>query len=65
MGLHKPQTEMNMKKILTIIIMNLLFATIFAESYKVTNVVGKVFVDSDQVVVGQVLSDEDILNVRS
>jgi hypothetical protein len=64
MGLHKPQTEMNMKKILTIIIMNLLFATIFAETYKVTNVVGKVFVDSEQVVVGQVLSDEDILNVR-
>ena len=64
MGLHKPQTEMNMKKILTVIVMNLLFATIFAETYKVTNVVGKVFVDSEQVVVGQVLSDEDILNVR-
>lgn len=53
-----------MKKILTIIIMNLLFATVFAESYKVLDVVGKVYVDSEQVAVGQVLSDEDILNVR-
>ena len=53
-----------MKKILTIIIMNLLFATIFAESYKVLDVVGKVYVGSEQVSVGQVLSEEDILNVR-
>ena len=53
-----------MKKILTIIIMNLLFATVFAESYKVLDVVGKVYVGSEQVAVGQVLSEEDILNVR-
>lgn len=53
-----------MKKILTIIIMNLLFATVFAESYKVLDVVGKVYVGSEQVAVGQVLNEEDILNVR-
>lgn len=53
-----------MKKIL-IILMTFLFAGIvFADSYKVVDVVGKVYTGNSLVEVGQILNDEDVLNVR-
>lgn len=53
-----------MKKIL-IILMTFLFAGIvFADSYKVVDVVGKVYTGNNLVEVGQILNDEDVLNVR-
>lgn len=53
-----------MKKIL-IILMTFLFAGIvFADSYKVVDVVGKVYTGNNLVEIGQILNDEDVLNVR-
>ena len=38
--------------------------SVFATSYKVVNITGKVFVNNTQVEIEQVLDDEDVLNVR-
>lgn len=56
---------MNMKKVLAIILLIVLFASpLIATSYKVLNVAGKVFVNNTQVEIDQILEDEDVLNVR-
>ena len=54
-----------MKKIFSIIILMLVFALpLIAESYEVLNFTGRVSVNNSEVAIGQVLNDEDILNVR-
>lgn len=53
-----------MKKIFFVLIICFFAGTLFANSYKVVNIVGKVYTDNILVEEGQVLNDEDILNVR-
>lgn len=53
-----------MKKFLSFIFAFVLIASVFATSYKVVNITGKVFVNNAQVEIEQVLDDEDVLNVR-
>lgn len=53
-----------MKRFLTFIITLILTATLFAESYKVVKVEGKVFVNDTQAQIEQILTEEDVLNVR-
>lgn len=53
-----------MKKFLSFIFAFVLMTSVFATSYKVVNITGKVFVNNAQVEVEQVLDDEDVLNVR-
>lgn len=53
-----------MKKFLSFIFAFVLMTSVFATSYKVVNITGKVFINNAQVEVEQVLDDEDVLNVR-
>ena len=53
-----------MKKFLSFIFAFVLMTSVFATSYKVVNITGKVFVNNTQVEIEQVLDDEDVLNVR-
>jgi repressor of nif and glnA expression len=53
-----------MKKFLGFIFAFVLMTSVFATSYKVVNITGKVFVNNAQVEIEQVLDDEDVLNVR-
>lgn len=53
-----------MKKFLSFIFTFVLMTSVFATSYKVVNITGKVFVNNSQVEIEQVLDDEDVLNVR-
>lgn len=53
-----------MKKFLSFIFAFVLMTSVFATSYKVVNITGKVFVNNAQVEIEQVLDDEDVLNVR-
>lgn len=53
-----------MKKFLSFIFAFVLITSVFATSYKVVNITGKVFVNNAQVEIEQVLDDEDVLNVR-
>lgn len=53
-----------MKKFLSFIFAFVLMTSVFATSYKVVNITGKVFVGNAQVEIEQVLDDEDVLNVR-
>lgn len=53
-----------MKKFLSFIFTFVLMTSVFATSYKVVNITGKVFVNNAQVEIEQVLDDEDVLNVR-
>ena len=47
-----------MKRFLTFIITLILTATLFAESYKVVKVEGKVFVNDTQAQIEQILTEE-------
>ena len=53
-----------MKKFLSFIFAFVLMTSVFATSYKVVNITGKVFVGNTQVEIEQILDDEDVLNVR-
>ena len=53
-----------MKRFLTFIITLILTATLFAESYKVVKVEGKVSINDTPAQVEQILTEEDVLNVR-
>ena len=53
-----------MKKFLSFIFAFVLMTSVFATSYKVVNITGKIFVNNAQVEIEQVLDDEDVLNVR-
>lgn len=53
-----------MKKFLSFIFAFVLMTSVFATSYKIVNITGKVFVNNAQVEIEQVLDDEDVLNVR-
>lgn len=53
-----------MKKIFSVLILCFFAGLVFANSYKVVEVAGKVFTNSNLIEVGQILNDEDVLNVR-
>ena len=53
-----------MKRFLTFIITLILTATLFAESYKVVKVEGKISINDTPAQVEQILTEEDVLNVR-
>lgn len=55
-----------MKKLFSVIFTFILASLVFAESYKVEDVTGKVFLGTshDEVQIGQILDSEEIINVR-
>lgn len=55
-----------MKKGIIFALLIIFIAPIFAASYKVENIGGRVYIGSsyEEVEIGQVLDDEDILNIR-